>query len=351
VLLTSDLVSVRLDGGFAPVLADTILPLLDGRHPLGQVLAAVPEVPAGDLREHLDALVAKGVLRREAGAGEADGDQERVGPFDRFLDATGVRAAGRAVLSGSQVAVFGVEAHGAHAAAALAAAGVGSLVLVDPYPVEWGNLHMVPGLGPGAVGTPRAQALRSALADQWPSVGVTAAGGDVSADGVDDLVADSDLVIGSFDRAFGAVNQWINVASLAHQVPALYGELRGASAFVGPLVIPGETACYLCWRMRAIACEADFEAAMSYEEFLDERRHPALHSRAVLPGLPSYVGGLLAVEALKHLLGLDPRSLAGRVHEFDALTSGVGVHTVLAVADCPACKKKSPIERIVPSLS
>ena len=60
----------------------------------------------------------------------------------------------------------------------------------------------------------------------------------------------------------------VTVATSRH-LPALYGQIAAARALVGPLVVPGETACYMCWRMRAIASEEDFEAAMRFEELND----------------------------------------------------------------------------------
>src|SRR5262249_28063842 len=84
----------------------------------------------------------------------------------------------------------------------------------------------------------------------------------------------------------------------------------------------------------------DFNAAMSYEEFLDRQKRPALHARGVLPTMPPYVASVLALEILKCLLSLNQPSLAGKVLEVDALSLRVETHTVLQKPDCSVCQVK-----------
>ena len=105
-------------------------------------------------------------------------------------------------------------------------------------------------------------------------------------------------------------------------------------------MLPGQTACYMCFRMRNVACEEDFNAAMSYEEYLDQRKRPALHERGVLPSMPPYIGSVLAMEILKHVLGLSQPSLAGTLLEFNALSFVTTTHPVLQKPDCPVCSEK-----------
>jgi ribosomal protein S12 methylthiotransferase accessory factor len=151
------------------------------------------------------------------------------------------------------------------------------------------------------------------------------------------------MLIGCFDKGFSATNHWINQASLTRGIPALYADLRGHVATVGPLVLPGQTACYMCYRMRSVACENDFSQAMTYEEFLDRRKHPALDERGTLPALPPWIAGALGLEVLKILLALGPPALAGKVLELNALTLRTIEHAVLLRPDCSVCgaeKKK-----------
>jgi ribosomal protein S12 methylthiotransferase accessory factor len=260
-------------------------------------------------------------------------------PLLAFLDEVGVPAGeAQQRLASSSVAVVGLEGHGAHAAAALAALGVGTLLLVDPYPCQPGNLALMPALGPDAVGQPRELVLKSAIEARGAAVRVTPGGTPaVTRASIDALARGCDLLIGCFDEGFSSTDHWLNAASLTHRVPALYARLHGPVALVGPLVVPGQTACYLCWRIRSIACQGGFTDAMARERRLDRQRRPALHDRAVPPPLAAQAGAVIAQEALKHLLAVDGRTPAGSVQEIDALHARTETHTVLRVPDCPRC--------------
>ena len=127
----------------------------------------------------------------------------------------------------------------------------------------------------------------------------------------------------------------MNRACLKAHVPAVYVALEGAFAYVGPLVLPGEGPCYLCWRMRALACADDFEVAMAREEALDARRAPL--RRPLLPGLAATVDGLVAREVLALTTSALQPELAGHVVVLDPNTgdmihdphpSGAGVTEV-----------------------
>jgi len=272
------------------------------------------------------------------------------------LEASGPTAGTRRKLAGLRVAVFGLEGPGAHAAALLASWGIGSLLLVDPYPCERGNLPLTP-LGPDALGLPRELAVQRALeaggggapaeASRLPAV---------TRDSVHALARDCQLLLGCFDTGFASATHWLNSASLRWRVPAMYAQLDGRGALVGPLVLPGRTACYLCWRMRLVACAKDFSAAMAREELLARQRRPALHERAVTPALSRRVGAALAREALGELLHSGWQALAGRVLEIGEVDEigtarpGTTAHVVLPVPECPSCGQDPPV-RSHPSLA
>src|SRR5205085_10177865 len=85
-------------------------------------------------------------------------------PFLNLLATLGLPAEEAAERLGRRrVAVFGLEGHGAHVAAALADCGLGGVTLVDPYPCEAANLGLMPALGRDALGRPRQLALQDAL--------------------------------------------------------------------------------------------------------------------------------------------------------------------------------------------
>jgi len=138
-----------------------------------------------------------------------------------------------------------------------------------------------------------------------------------------------------------AIRHWVNSATLSTGAPSMHVDVRGHRAELGPLVLPGDGPCYLCWRMRAIACEEDFGAAMSWEEHLAAGESQPVGERPVLPNLPPWIAGVLGHEALAQILGIAQPRLVGAVLAVDALELTERVHQVIRRPDCPACRKKA----------
>jgi ribosomal protein S12 methylthiotransferase accessory factor len=189
------------------------------------------------------------------------------------------------------------------------------------------------------------------LIAQSGTTDVRIGGKEINRDIISSLVRDCHMLVGCFDKGFSSSNHWLNRASLEHGIPAVYAESRAHTALVGPMVLPGQTACYMCYRMRSIACAADFTEAMEYEEFLDKRKRPMLHERAVLPTIPPYIASVLTQEILKQLLSISESSLAGNVLEFNALTLESDRHSILQKPDCPVCNPQKKRDRQQPPLN
>ena len=148
------------------------------------------------------------------------------------------------------------------------------------------------------------------------------------------------LLVAVDDGALPVLHPWVNAVGLRLGVPSLHVALQGTCATVGPLVLPGEGPCYLCWRMRALACEEDFTAAMALEEGLDARRLPSTAFRKVLPALLPMVTGAVVAELFALTLAIAPPRFAGGALTLDARGRGEKLHPVLSRPDCPACAKK-----------
>jgi ribosomal protein S12 methylthiotransferase accessory factor len=234
---------------------------------------------------------------------------------------------------------MGLEAHGAHVAQMLADAGVGELVLVDPFAFEHGHLALTPVSNPDAVGLPREIAVAAHIGREGL---LTRTGGAQTLDreAVAAMTAGCDVVVVCWDRGLGAAAHWSNEAAIRHGVRTLFSELRPMSSIAGPLFVPGRSACWMCYRMRSLACEQDFDLAMALEEHFDAKRQPSLAQRGVLPVLPEQLAATLALETLKLLLGLHQPMLVDAILEFDAITSSSQSHPVLVKPLCPTCAKK-----------
>jgi len=115
--------------------------------------------------------------------------------------------------------------------------------------------------------------------------------------------------------------RWLNGVSVRLRVPWLPYRQQGFSVEIGPLVIPGETACYVCYELRR---KATGSAAM------DSGREP-LGSHVVLGA------DLVAIEAMKCLTDMVEPVTRGRLWRLDLVRGSVDLHPVLRLPRCPAC--------------
>lgn len=333
--LRSDFVALALSGESAEMLVELLGAL---RTPLtiSDILVRFPDHRPASVRQQLEAFVDEGVVVA------ASGDEEALNrPFAALLDEMGIGAdAALASLASTQVAIFGLEAHGAHAAQMLADAGVGRFVLVDPFPFEVVHHALTPVRDPRATKGSREIAVARLVAAAGAEVTI-AGDANLTRERVHELARGCRLLLVCWDRGFQAAHHWANQAANELGVPALFSELRATSSFAGPLVLPGRSACWMCYRMRVLAAEADFDLAMAYEEHLDRARMPSLGARALLPTLPQQLASTLALEALKLLLRLNQPTLVDKVLAFDALLGESRTHPVLVKPFCPVCSKKN----------
>ncbi len=286
--------TLRLEGGVASVVRDRILPALGRPRSRADLRDELSDLPAAEIERLLHLLLDAGVLV------ETYADVPRwlgtVTSSGREREALAVRlGALRVVLIGQ------ADVTGAVAAALTTAQLPPEHVARAPYPRQ---------------------------RDELPA-----------------LLAGADLVIAATDGALPVLHPWVNTAGLESGVPALHVELRGARATVGPLVLPGEGPCYLCWRMRALACADDFAAAMALEEAMDARRSPD-PVRPMPPALLPMVTGAVVAELFALTLRIAQPRLVGGVLSLNALGGAEALHPVLPRPDCPACAKKARRPRV-----
>lgn len=292
-LLATATARLRLEGELAQIVRDRIVPTLADLTPRDAVVAAFPDAVAEDVGRLLDALLDAGIVIED--------DDAHWPPWVHLVAASVEER--RAIAERARtlrVAVVG-GGDGAQAiATSLTAAGIGAVRLHAPDP---------------ATGT-------------------------LDRDAVARAVTDCDLAVTAVEPELSAVRLWVNATSLERDVPSLHVAWRGTRAEVGPLVLPGEGPCYLCWRMRALACEEDFAAAMSHEEMLDQVRRAPGRPRPVLPALLPGAAAVVTREVLAAMVGVYSAQLPGHVVTLDGLTGSLARHPVLQRPDCAACRKK-----------
>lgn len=153
-----------------------------------------------------------------------------------------------------------------------------------------------------------------------------------------DSEQDCGLLVVAPDRVEVEELQEVNVQALRRGTPWLQVlPYDGRVLVVGPLFVPGTSACHQCFRMRRAACSG-------YEDDFD-RLEAVPACAPPLPSLATLAAGLATVLALRWLATADAR-LPGRFYSLDPRSVlSLSHHHVLRVPRCPACA----IDRAVPS--
>ena len=218
----------------------------------------------------------------------------------------------------SHAVIVGIGGLGNPVAQFLAAAGVGTLTLIDADRVDLTNLQRQILFDTGAVGRPKVEAAAARIAAVNPEVRVVQLADRVGLAALAPLAAAADVVVDCTDNF--ATRHAVNRACVAAKKPLVSG---AAIRFDGQIAVfdarDPANPCYHC-----LFGEGD--------EF-EETRCATMGVFAPLVGI---VGAMQAAEALK-LLAPAGRSLAGRLLLIDALTMEWRELTVVKDPACPVC--------------
>jgi molybdopterin/thiamine biosynthesis adenylyltransferase len=221
--------------------------------------------------------------------------------YGRQLLLPPVGVEGQMRLQRARVLVVGAGGLGSPVALYLAAAGVGTLGLVDDDAVDVTNLHRQVLYGTRDVGRPKLDAATARLRDLNPHVAVEASPVRLTTANALALVAGHDLVVDGTDNF--AARYAVNDACVAAGVPNVYGSVHRFEGQVSVFAAPGglrggppdRGPCYRCL----------------YPAPPPDGSVPSCAEGGVFGVLPGLVGMLQATEALKLLLGIG-EPLVGR---------------------------------------
>ncbi|HEX4961192.1 MAG TPA: TOMM precursor leader peptide-binding protein [Thermoanaerobaculia bacterium] len=334
VVLRSDLGVFQLQGEDVKLFLTQMVPLLDGARDLDGVAAALPSYTRQSIQGFLELLTQKGLVEPVP----EDASGERWQAQERFFQKWGLPAGeGAERLRRARVLVAGLDPWGAAAACELAAAGVGALHLLDDRTVREDDLLGVRSWGPQHLGLPRREALQSVLAATAPHCAVTtgplapADGGEIAiADGPWDL-----LITGLTHDDLFLLERLARFAHLAG-LRSLHGHIDGIEAWIGPAVVPGETACWNCFRLRKLG-NADFPSP-AHEIDRSLRAAPGQpRERTFLAPMAPLAGHLLAMEALQLLTGFAASRLPGRLRIVNLINGESTLHGIVRMPWCELC--------------
>lgn len=161
----------------------------------------------------------------------------------RQMAIPGVGAEGQKKLHESRVAVLGLGGVGGPAALYLAAAGIGSLVLVDGDRVEASNLNRQILFGSSDLGRPKAYLAAQLLLSLNPDLEVKVVDAVVKECDLEPLLKGSQFVLDCFDK--NADRLAVNRKCVALGIPAVHGCAQDFSGEIF-MAIPGKSSCLAC---------------------------------------------------------------------------------------------------------
>lgn len=237
--------------------------------------------------------------------------------YGRQLALSEVGLAGQERLRRASVLIVGAGGLGSPAALYLAAAGVGTIGIVDDDVVEISNLHRQILHGTADVGRAKAASAAESVRRLNPEVKLEAHQTRFTAANADGLVGGYDLVVDGSDNY--PTRYAVNDACARLGKVWIYGSVERFSGQVSVFGAP-DGPCYRCIFPEPPAPGS----TASCEEI------------GVLGAVPGVVGSLQAVEALKWIVGVG-EPLVGRLLQLDLQNGAIRMVRFERRKDCPAC--------------
>ena len=240
----------------------------------------------------------------------SDDEVER---YARHLVLREIGGQGQQRLKAAKVLVVGAGGLGGPAALYLAAAGVGTLGLVDADHVSLSNLQRQILFSTQDVGSSKTDRGVQHLAALNPEIGLVSHPFALTADNAEALIGQYDLVLDGVDDF--AVRYLINAACLATGKTLVSGAI---GRWTGQVAVFHGQPCYRCL-VPEIPPGAETCSAVG-----------------VVGALAGIIGSMMALEAIKQITGAG-ESLASRLFVYDGLSAEARTVRLSADPDCPAC--------------
>jgi sulfur-carrier protein adenylyltransferase/sulfurtransferase len=246
--------------------------------------------------------------------------------YRRHLILPEVGEAGQEKLLKARVLLLGAGGLGSPAALYLAAAGVGTLGIVDMDVVDLSNLQRQVIHTRERQGQPKVESARAAIEALNPDVKVVPFGERLTSQNVLRILEGFDLVLDGGDNF--PTRYLLNDACVVRRIPNIHGSIFRFEGQVTTFV-PGEGPCYRCL----------------YPAPPPPELAPSCAEAGVLGVLPGIIGLMQATEALKLILGKG-EPLVGRLLTFDALGTHFQELKLRRDPKCPVCADGAKVEFI-----
>ena len=237
--------------------------------------------------------------------------------YQRHLLLPEVGEKGQMKLLDAKVLLLGAGGLGSPAAIYLAAAGVGTIGIIDMDVVDASNLQRQILHTLDRVGMRKVDSAKAALTAMNPDVKVVTYDTRLSAENILDIIDGYDIIVDGTDNF--PTRYLVNDAALIKRIPVVHGSIfrfEGQATVFFPYVGP----CYRCMIPEPPPAELA----------------PSCAEAGVLGVLPGIIGSIQAVETIKLILNLG-EPLVGRLLTYDSLDESFRTFKVRRDPLCPAC--------------
>jgi len=229
---------------------------------------------------------------------------------------------GQEKLKKAKVAVVGIGGLGSTSTLHLALAGVGKLILIDQDTVELNNLHRQVLYSIEDLRYPKVEAAARRISQVNPEISVEAVPENINRENIKSTIGSVDCIVDGLDNM--ETRYLINRYCVSESIPFVFG---GAIGLEGNVAVfqPPDTACLEC-----------------VLPGLDDRNLPTCDTRGVLGATTGTVGAIQAIETVKVLAGIEPRS-RGQLMVFDFAQSEYRTLPLQIRPDCDVCQTKTSL--------
>ena len=255
-------------------------------------------------------------------------DAEKRSRYSRHILIPEVGVEGQLKLLESRILLIGAGGLGSPASLYLAAAGVGTLGIVDDDRVDASNLQRQIAHSTQTLGDWKADSAKATIEALNPDVNVITYKERLTSENVDRILADGwDVIVDGADNF--PTRYLVNDAAVFHDIPLVHGSIY---RFEGQATVfkPHAGPCYRCL----------------FPQPPPPELAPSCAEGGVLGVLPGIIGSLQANEALKLALGIG-ESLSGRLLLFDALSTEFSEVTLRRDPNCPVCGEHPTITEYI----
>ncbi|MDE0522762.1 MAG: HesA/MoeB/ThiF family protein [Boseongicola sp.] len=253
--------------------------------------------------------------RDGAGSGASTAEVERNA---RHIALREIGGTGQKRLKGARVLVVGAGGLGAPVLQYLAAAGVGTIGVIDGDAVENSNLQRQVIHSDARIGMPKVFSAQKAMADQNPFVSIRPYNRRLTREIAADLFADYDLVLDGTDDV--ETRYLVNEFAVRARIPLISGAIAQWEGQVTVFDPARGGPCYAC----------------VFPEATAPGLAPSCAEAGVLGPLPGVLGTMMAVEAIKVISGAG-ETLMGSLLIYDALYGDTRSIKLSRRPDCPVC--------------